>query len=60
MAATILHTVLHRASPDGDRPLWTTLTQFRRGADGAIEPVEQDIAWPDRPPMVTVPGYRRP
>jgi glucosyl-3-phosphoglycerate synthase len=57
MAATILHTVLHRAPGQG-RPLWTTLTQFRRDPDGRIEPVEQAIAGPDRPPMVTVPGYR--
>ncbi len=59
MAATILHTVLHRAAEAGDRPLWTTLIQFRRGPGGGMEPVEQDIAWPDRPPMLTVPGYLR-
>jgi glucosyl-3-phosphoglycerate synthase len=66
MAATILHTVLHRAAQAGpadpadpQRPLWTTLTQFRRGSDGRIEPVERDVAGPDRPPMVTVAEYRR-
>ncbi len=65
MAATILHTVLHRAAQasaadpaDRKRPLWTTLTQFRRGPDGRIEPVERDVAGPDRPPMVTVAEYR--
>jgi glucosyl-3-phosphoglycerate synthase len=52
MAATILHTVLRRAAVDD--PLWTTLTQFRRDPRGAIEPVDSEVAWPDRPPMARV------
>jgi len=55
MAATILHTVLRRVSPD--HPLWSTLTQFHR-VDGVASPVDADITWPDRPPMITIPGYR--
>jgi glucosyl-3-phosphoglycerate synthase len=62
MAATILHTVLSRVQPD--RPLWSTLSQFRRrggaGAGaGAVEPVETEVAGPDRPPMASVPEYAR-
>ena len=55
MAATILHTVLRRVAPE--HPLWSTLIQFRR-ENGSITPVEAEIAWPDRPPMVTIAGYR--
>jgi glucosyl-3-phosphoglycerate synthase len=55
MAATILHTVLRRLAPE--HPLWSTLTQFVR-VDGTVTPVDAEITWPDRPPMVTVPGYR--
>ena len=54
MAATILHTVAARILPD--RPLWTELTQFQRVA-GAATPSDTEVAWPDRPPMLTVPGY---
>jgi glucosyl-3-phosphoglycerate synthase len=53
MAATILHTVLRRALPPGEGPQWTTMTQFRRAGD-AVEPVEHEVAWPDRPPMASV------
>jgi len=56
MASTILHTVAARILPD--RPLWTELTQFRRVA-GVATPTETEVTWPDRPPMLTVPGYRR-
>ncbi len=51
MAATILRTVLARAGvpTPGDG-----LTQYRR-VDGTIEPVDTRVAWPDRPPMATVP-----
>jgi glucosyl-3-phosphoglycerate synthase len=56
MAATILHTVLHRVAPD--YPLWNTLTQFRR-ATGEVSPVDTEVGWPDRPPMLTIPAYRR-
>jgi glucosyl-3-phosphoglycerate synthase len=52
MAATILTTVLRRVHPDD--PLWTTLTQFRRTADGGVEPYDHDTSWPDRPPMATL------
>ncbi|HEY2791481.1 MAG TPA: glucosyl-3-phosphoglycerate synthase [Micromonosporaceae bacterium] len=52
MSATILATVLARATPD--HPLWSTLTQFRRDAEGRIEPVTQPTRWPERPPMQTV------
>jgi len=48
MAATILHTIAARVAPD--RPLWTTLTQFRR-VDGAVVPEEHEVIWEDRPPM---------
>jgi len=51
MAATILHAVLRRAYPSTDSPLWSEMTQFRRGADGSIEPVDHEVTWPDRPPM---------
>jgi glucosyl-3-phosphoglycerate synthase len=54
MAATILHTVAARML--SDRPLWTELTQFRR-VDGAATPADAQVVWPDRPPMLTVPGY---
>ncbi|HEY1486341.1 MAG TPA: glucosyl-3-phosphoglycerate synthase [Micromonosporaceae bacterium] len=56
MSATILATVLSRATPD--HPLWNTLTQFRRDASGHIEPITQPTTWPERPPMRTVPEYR--
>lgn len=55
MAATILATVLRRATPD--QPLWPSLTQFRRDASGRIEPVEHETLWPERPPMDTIPEY---
>ncbi len=55
MAATILATVLRRATPDQE--LWPSLTQFRRDASGRIEPVEHDTLWPERPPMDTIPEY---
>jgi glucosyl-3-phosphoglycerate synthase len=55
MAATILATVLRRATPD--QPLWPSLTQFRRDAAGRIEPVEHETLWPERPPMDTIPDY---
>jgi len=55
MAATILHSVLRRVSPE--HPLWSSLTQFHR-VDGVASPVDADITWPDRPPMITIPGYR--
>ena len=54
MAATILHTVASRVLPD--HPLWTELTQFQR-VDGVASPLDTEVAHPDRPPMVTVPGY---
>jgi glucosyl-3-phosphoglycerate synthase len=54
MAATILHTVLRRLSPDN--PLWTELTQFSR-VDGVTRPYDTEVGWPDRPPMNTVPAY---
>jgi len=54
MAATILQTVLRRALQGvADPPQWTTLTQFRR-VDGIVEPVEHEVAWPDRPPMHSI------
>jgi glucosyl-3-phosphoglycerate synthase len=49
MAATILATILARVAPE--HPLWTTLTQFQRAADGSITAVEHETNWPDRPPM---------
>jgi glucosyl-3-phosphoglycerate synthase len=55
MAATILHTVLSRVTPD--HPLWSVLTQFRR-EHGAVIPVDSEVWWPDRPPMRTVAGYQ--
>ena len=56
MAATILHAVLRRV--DGDAPLWTELTQFQRGAGPeTIEAVDFEVTWPDRPPIVSLPGY---
>jgi glucosyl-3-phosphoglycerate synthase len=54
MAATILQTVAARILPD--RPLWTELTQFGRVA-GVTTPTDAEVAWPDRPPMLTVPSY---
>lgn len=51
MAATILHTVLARVAPE--YPLWRGLTQFRR-EDGSVLPVDNEVAWPDRPPMRAV------
>jgi glucosyl-3-phosphoglycerate synthase len=56
MAATILHTVLSRISPD--HPLWNALTQYHR-VEGVTTPVDAIISWPDRPPMITVGPYRR-
>lgn len=56
MAATILHTVLRRVSPE--HPLWSTVTQFRR-VDGVATPEDALVTWPDRPPMLSVPAYRR-
>ena len=55
MAATILHTVLRRVTPE--HPVWSTLTQFHR-VDGVATPVDGEITWPDRPPMIMIPGYR--
>jgi len=57
MAATILATVLSRVRPAPTRPIWPSLTQFRRDARGAIEPVDHQTLWPDRPPMATIPEY---
>jgi glucosyl-3-phosphoglycerate synthase len=54
MAATILHTINARVSPS--HALWPTLTQFERH-DSAVVPRETAVAHPDRPPMLTVPGY---
>jgi glucosyl-3-phosphoglycerate synthase len=54
MAATILQTVLRRLDPK--RELWPTLTQFRR-EDGAVVPIDNEISWPDRPPMINIPEY---
>jgi glucosyl-3-phosphoglycerate synthase len=51
MAATILRTVAARVS--GDRPLWSTLTQFRR-EDGAVVAVDTEMPYGDRPAMKTV------
>jgi glucosyl-3-phosphoglycerate synthase len=48
MAATILHTIAARVAPD--RPLWTTLTQFRR-VGGAVVPEDHEVTCEDRPPM---------
>jgi len=56
MAATILRTVLERVHP-GDPPDGT-LTQFTR-RNGAITPVDRVVSGESRPPMVTVPEYRR-
>ncbi len=53
MAATIVATMMARVDPEP--PLWSTLTQFRRSATGAINPVDHQATWPDRPPMATVP-----
>lgn len=55
MAATILHTVLRREVPA--HPLSSTMTQFSR-VDGAVEPAEAEVVWPERPPMVFIPEYR--
>ena len=57
MASTILATVLRRA--DAAHPLAQSLTQFRRRSDGGIEPVDHQTVWPDRPPMASIPEYRR-
>ncbi|MGH3727391.1 MAG: glucosyl-3-phosphoglycerate synthase [Micromonosporaceae bacterium] len=54
MAATILHSVLHRVSRKS--PVWTEFTQFRR-ADGGVDVTDFEVTWPDRPPMATVPHY---
>jgi glucosyl-3-phosphoglycerate synthase len=55
MAATILQTVAARLLPD--YPLWSELTQFRR-IDGVAQPIDAEVRWPDRPPMLSVPAYR--
>ena len=55
MAATILHTIHSRVFPD--RSSWPTLTQFERH-DVTVAPADHTIAHPDRPPMITVSGYR--
>jgi glucosyl-3-phosphoglycerate synthase len=54
MAATILQTVLRRLDPK--RELWPTLTQFRREG-GTVVPVDNEITWPDRPPMINILEY---
>jgi glucosyl-3-phosphoglycerate synthase len=54
MAATILHTVLRRVEPGRER--WPTLTQYRRRG-GVVEPVENEVVGPERPPMVTIQEY---
>jgi glucosyl-3-phosphoglycerate synthase len=54
MAATILHTALRRVDPA--LALWPTLTQFRREG-GAVIPVDSDVEWPDRPPMIKISEY---
>jgi glucosyl-3-phosphoglycerate synthase len=56
MAATILHAVVARVAPQ--RALWPTLTQFRR-EDSTVVPADTDVAGVDRPPMITIPAYRR-
>jgi glucosyl-3-phosphoglycerate synthase len=56
MAATILRTVVSRVDPG--RTLWPELTQFRRNADGDVEPHVTTVTVPERPPMITVPEYR--
>lgn len=62
MAAQVLATVLSRTSSVHDPDsLGGSLTQFVRGgeeAGGGWEPVERDVSLHERPPMVTVPGYR--
>jgi hypothetical protein len=40
-----------------DYPLWSDLTQFRR-VDGVASPIDAEVRWPDRPPMLSVPAYR--
>lgn len=55
MAATILHTVLDRASVPGVP--YPRLTQFRRAPNGEIMPEDHEIFWPDRPPMRSIPEY---
>ena len=54
MAAEILHTVLARVDPARTR--WATLTQFHRD-HGVIAPHDHTVAWPERPPMSTIPDY---
>jgi glucosyl-3-phosphoglycerate synthase len=56
MAATILHAVVARVAPQ--RALWPTLTQFHR-EDSTVVPADTDVAGVDRPPMITIPAYRR-
>jgi len=53
MAATILHTVAARTGMTAE----PRLTQFRR-VHGRIEPVGTALPTVERPPMITVPGYR--
>ncbi|HTJ36403.1 MAG TPA: glucosyl-3-phosphoglycerate synthase [Dactylosporangium sp.] len=57
MAATIVHTINARVSPG--HSLWPTLTQFERH-DSAVVPRVTAVAHPDRPPMLTMPGYSGP
>jgi glucosyl-3-phosphoglycerate synthase len=54
MAATILRTVARRAAPE--RPLWTTLTQFRRDGETVV-PFDTEVEAADRPPMRTIREY---
>jgi glucosyl-3-phosphoglycerate synthase len=51
MAATIAHTVFRRVHPLAGQALAPTLTQFRRDGQGAVQPVDHGVDWPDRPPM---------
>jgi glucosyl-3-phosphoglycerate synthase len=51
MAATIAHTVLRRVDPERSR--WPSLTQYQRVA-GAVQPVDHDVAWPDREPIASL------
>ncbi|MFF5230844.1 glucosyl-3-phosphoglycerate synthase [Dactylosporangium sp. NPDC000521] len=57
MAATILHTIHARVTPGA--AIWPTLTQFVRHGD-TVAPADHPVAHPDRPPMTTIQGYRRP
>ena len=56
MAATILHAVLRRVGQGA--PVWTQLTQFQRSEpDRTVQPIDVDVVWPDRPPMISIPAY---